>query len=128
MIVERYDRFWFKDAIVYALHVKTFFDGNGDGIGDLSGGGTVRPASCLRRDSRPLLSWHLEPGSVLSDILHDLDALRVSIGPCMLRLEPHACRCAASRPLDSVRLIRRLEASKYLMPLVPERSRMHLNL
>jgi maltose alpha-D-glucosyltransferase/alpha-amylase len=28
---------WYRDAIVYALHVKTFFDGNGDGIGDFVG-------------------------------------------------------------------------------------------
>jgi maltose alpha-D-glucosyltransferase/alpha-amylase len=28
---------WYKDAIVYALHVKTFFDGDGDGIGDFVG-------------------------------------------------------------------------------------------
>ena len=28
---------WYKDAIIYELHVKTFFDKNGDGIGDLKG-------------------------------------------------------------------------------------------
>ena len=28
---------WYKDAIIYELHVKTFFDKNGDGIGDLRG-------------------------------------------------------------------------------------------
>ena len=31
------DPLWFKDAIIYALHVKTFADGNGDGIGDFKG-------------------------------------------------------------------------------------------
>ncbi len=31
------DSLWYKDAIIYALHVKTFFDGNGDGIGDFVG-------------------------------------------------------------------------------------------
>ncbi len=31
------DPFWYKDAIVYELHVKTFFDSNGDGIGDFKG-------------------------------------------------------------------------------------------
>ncbi len=31
------DPLWYKDAIVYELHVKTFFDGNCDGIGDFSG-------------------------------------------------------------------------------------------
>ncbi len=28
---------WYKDAVIYQLHVKTFCDGNGDGIGDFPG-------------------------------------------------------------------------------------------
>jgi len=28
---------WFKDAVIYELHVKTFQDSNGDGIGDFAG-------------------------------------------------------------------------------------------
>src|SRR5579872_5333952 len=28
---------WYKDAIIYELHVKAFFDGNNDGIGDFQG-------------------------------------------------------------------------------------------
>lgn len=28
---------WYKDAVVYQLHVKSFFDANGDGIGDFPG-------------------------------------------------------------------------------------------
>jgi maltose alpha-D-glucosyltransferase/alpha-amylase len=28
---------WYKDAIIYQLHVKSFFDGNNDGIGDFPG-------------------------------------------------------------------------------------------
>jgi maltose alpha-D-glucosyltransferase/alpha-amylase len=31
------DPLWFKDAIVYELHVRAFCDGNGDGIGDFPG-------------------------------------------------------------------------------------------
>ena len=31
------DQLWFKDAIIYQLHVKSFFDSNGDGIGDFPG-------------------------------------------------------------------------------------------
>jgi maltose alpha-D-glucosyltransferase/alpha-amylase len=31
------DYFWHKDAVIYELHVKSFFDGNGDGIGDFTG-------------------------------------------------------------------------------------------
>ncbi|MDD2732899.1 MAG: maltose alpha-D-glucosyltransferase [Desulfuromonadaceae bacterium] len=28
---------WYKDAVVYQLHVKAFFDANGDGVGDFPG-------------------------------------------------------------------------------------------
>jgi len=31
------DPLWYKDAIVYQLHVKAFLDANGDGIGDFAG-------------------------------------------------------------------------------------------
>ena len=28
---------WYKDAIIYELHIKAFCDSNGDGIGDFNG-------------------------------------------------------------------------------------------
>ncbi|HEY7725817.1 MAG TPA: alpha-amylase family glycosyl hydrolase, partial [Anaeromyxobacteraceae bacterium] len=31
------DPLWFKDAVIYETHVKAFFDGNGDGVGDFRG-------------------------------------------------------------------------------------------
>lgn len=31
------DPLWYKDAIIYQLHIKSFYDGNGDGIGDFKG-------------------------------------------------------------------------------------------
>jgi maltose alpha-D-glucosyltransferase/alpha-amylase len=31
------DPLWYKDAVIYELHVKAFFDSNGDGIGDFAG-------------------------------------------------------------------------------------------
>jgi maltose alpha-D-glucosyltransferase/alpha-amylase len=31
------DQLWYKDAIIYQLHVKSFFDANNDGIGDFEG-------------------------------------------------------------------------------------------
>ncbi|RYZ63977.1 MAG: maltose alpha-D-glucosyltransferase, partial [Proteobacteria bacterium] len=31
------DAYWYKDAVIYQLHVKSFFDGNDDGIGDFAG-------------------------------------------------------------------------------------------
>ncbi len=27
---------WYKDAIIYQLHIKSFYDGNGDGVGDFA--------------------------------------------------------------------------------------------
>ncbi|NEI34895.1 maltose alpha-D-glucosyltransferase [Rhizobium leguminosarum] len=29
--------FWYKDAIIYQLHIKSFYDANGDGVGDFAG-------------------------------------------------------------------------------------------
>ena len=31
------DSLWYKDAIIYQLHIKSFFDSNNDGIGDFAG-------------------------------------------------------------------------------------------
>ncbi|HLS59279.1 MAG TPA: maltose alpha-D-glucosyltransferase [Paracoccaceae bacterium] len=31
------DPLWYKDAVIYQLHIKSFYDANGDGIGDFRG-------------------------------------------------------------------------------------------
>ncbi len=31
------DALWYKDAIIYQIHIKSFFDSNNDGIGDIAG-------------------------------------------------------------------------------------------
>jgi maltose alpha-D-glucosyltransferase/alpha-amylase len=31
------DTAWYKDAVIYELHIRSYFDSNGDGIGDLPG-------------------------------------------------------------------------------------------
>ncbi len=31
------DPLWYKDAVIYELHIKSFYDSNGDGIGDING-------------------------------------------------------------------------------------------
>ncbi|HYE51032.1 MAG TPA: maltose alpha-D-glucosyltransferase [Azospirillaceae bacterium] len=36
-MIDRNDRHWYKDAVIYQLHVKAFFDANNDGIGDFAG-------------------------------------------------------------------------------------------
>ena len=28
---------WYKDAIIYELHIRAFYDSNADGIGDIQG-------------------------------------------------------------------------------------------
>ena len=37
MAIDRSDRFWYRDAVVYQLHIKAFFDSNDDGIDDFPG-------------------------------------------------------------------------------------------
>jgi maltose alpha-D-glucosyltransferase/alpha-amylase len=32
-----HDAFWYRDAIIYQLHIKSFFDCNNDGVGDIRG-------------------------------------------------------------------------------------------
>jgi len=33
----RADPLWYKDAVIYQLHLKSFYDANGDGVGDFAG-------------------------------------------------------------------------------------------
>ena len=37
MITRADDPLWYKDAVIYQVHVKSFFDANNDGIGDFAG-------------------------------------------------------------------------------------------
>ena len=36
-LVQQTEHLWYKDAVIYQLHVRTFCDSNGDGIGDFRG-------------------------------------------------------------------------------------------
>jgi maltose alpha-D-glucosyltransferase/alpha-amylase len=36
-MIDRTDRFWYRDAVIYQLHVKSFFDSDNNGVGDFSG-------------------------------------------------------------------------------------------
>ncbi len=36
-MIDRSDLLWYQDAVIYQLHIKAFFDGNNDGIGDFAG-------------------------------------------------------------------------------------------
>ncbi len=36
-MIDRTDRLWYKNAVIYEVHVKAFFDANQDGVGDLAG-------------------------------------------------------------------------------------------
>ena len=37
MSENRADPLWYKDAVIYQLHIKSFFDSNNDGVGDFKG-------------------------------------------------------------------------------------------
>ncbi len=37
---------WWRRAVIYQLYVRSFADGNGDGIGDLVGAGTPCRSTC----------------------------------------------------------------------------------
>ena len=45
------DDLWYKDAIIYQLHVKAFADSNGDGIGDFTG--SPRSSTICRTSASP---------------------------------------------------------------------------
>ncbi len=36
-MIDRTDRHWYKNAVIYELHIKAFFDANNDGVGDFAG-------------------------------------------------------------------------------------------
>ena len=36
-MIDRSDPQWYRDAIIYQVHVKSFFDANDDGVGDFEG-------------------------------------------------------------------------------------------
>ena len=37
IIADKEDPLWYKDAVIYQVHIKSFFDANNDGIGDFAG-------------------------------------------------------------------------------------------
>jgi maltose alpha-D-glucosyltransferase/alpha-amylase len=37
IIAGKDDPLWYKDAVIYQVHIKSFFDANNDGIGDFAG-------------------------------------------------------------------------------------------
>lgn len=35
--IDRSNKFWYKDAVIYQVHIKSFYDSNADGFGDIRG-------------------------------------------------------------------------------------------
>ena len=70
------EHLWYKDAIIYELHVKSFFDSNGDGIGDLEG--VIQKMDYLQ-DLGVTALWLLPfyPSPLLDDGYDIADYLRV---------------------------------------------------
>src|SRR5271165_5753344 len=73
------DPLWYKDAVVYQVHVKSFFDSNNDGIGDLPG--ADREARLHRRVGRD----------------RDLASALLSLAEARRRLRHLRLPCRASR-------------------------------
>ncbi|HEY5278219.1 MAG TPA: maltose alpha-D-glucosyltransferase [Pseudolabrys sp.] len=63
VVSEADDGLWFKDAIVYQLHVKAFADSNNDGVGDFAGlTGKLDYLRDLGVDTLWLLPFYPSPG------------------------------------------------------------------
>ena len=84
---------WYRDAIIYELHVRAFADSNGDGIGDFNG-----LTSAARLPRRPRRHRHLA-AAVLPVALarRRLRHRRLPHGPPRLR-RPAPVQAASSRP------------------------------
>jgi len=58
----RDDRAWWRDAVIYELYVRSFADGNGDGIGDLAGVRSRLPyLASLGIDAIWFTPWYRSP-------------------------------------------------------------------
>ena len=83
---------WYKDAIVYELRVRSFFDGNGDGVGDFPG--LTAKLDYLADGSIRELPWWEEASAVAQ--LGTLDPYAVDVDAAD----------AASRSVNDARLSR----------------------
>ena len=79
------DELWFKDAIVYQLHVKAFADSNNDGIGDFAGLTAKLDYLHLGVTALWLLPFYPR-----------LDATTATTLPIMARSIPTSARCGIS--------------------------------
>lgn len=72
-----HESLWYKDAIIYELHVKSFFDSNGDGIGDFEG--VIRKLDYLQELGVTAL-WLLPfyPSPLLDDGYDIADYMRIN--------------------------------------------------
>ncbi len=98
---------WYKDAIIYELHVKAFFDANGDGIGDFAGlTAQARLPPGPRRHRLWLLPFFPSPlrddGYDIADYRDDPPGLRhaATTSASFVR-EAHAAACASSSSWSS---------------------------
>ena len=71
------DPLWYKDAVIYQLHVKAFFDSNNDGMGDFAGL-AIHPATLTRE--RIALAVAEYRGDDYSIAQHAKSARRAGLG------------------------------------------------
>ena len=101
------DGLWYKDAIIYQLHVKAFSDSNGDGIGDFAGlTERLDYLQDLGVTTLWLLPFYPSPGrddgydiSDYGDINPDFGTMRTSAASCRRR---SAAVCASSPSSSSI--------------------------
>ncbi len=80
----RDDRAWWRDAVIYELYVRSFADGNGDGIGDIAGVRSRLPyLASLGIDAIWFTPWYRSP---LADGGYDIADYR-AIDPAFGTLE-----------------------------------------
>jgi alpha-glucosidase len=87
---------WWRNAVIYQVYIRSFADGNGDGIGDLAGvRSKLRYLADLGVDAIWFTPWYLSP---LADGGYDVADYR-SIDPAFGTLEEAECLIAEARAL-----------------------------
>ena len=88
---------WYKDAIIYELHVRAFYDSNGDGIGDFQG--LIQKLPYLRDlgvTALWLLPFYPSPCVMMATILRTTAMCTLTMVPCTI------LRCSSKRRMRMV--------------------------
>src|SRR5678815_3366106 len=79
------DPLWYKDAVIYELHVRAFFDSDGDGSGDFRGlTQKLDYLSDLGVTALWLLPFYPSPGKDDGYDIADYTRVKTEYGTCLL--------------------------------------------